>query len=93
MSLPFLHYKLSRKKAETFFLDQSQSRAKIQTMARKHTHSDKVQNIAVLVNNVHFVIFPWEINRAQQARFAKYSDESFSARQSRTLATRNDFKI
>ena len=29
MSLPFFVYKWSRKKAETFFLDQSQSRAKI----------------------------------------------------------------
>ena len=44
MSLPFLVHKLSRKKAETFFPDQSQSRAKIQTMARKHTHYDQVQN-------------------------------------------------
>ena len=49
MSLPFLVYKLSRKKSETFFLDQSQSRAKIQTMARKHTHSNKVQNFVLLV--------------------------------------------
>ena len=57
MSLPFLLYKLSRK-AKTFILDQSQSRAKIQTMARKHTHSNKVQNMAVLVNNVPFAIFP-----------------------------------
>ena len=65
MSLPFLLYKLSPKKKETFFLDQRQSRAKIQTMARKHTHSDKVQNMAVLVNNIPFAIFPWEINRAQ----------------------------
>ena len=93
MSLPFLLYKLSRKKAETFFLDQSQSRAKIQTMARKHTHSDKVQNMAVLVNDVPFAIFPCEINRAQRACFAKYSDKIFSARQSRTLATRSDLKI
>ena len=52
MSLPFLVYKLSRKKAETFFLDQSQSRAKIQTMARKHTHSNKVQNLVVLISDV-----------------------------------------
>ena len=66
MSLPYLFYKLSRKKAETFFLDQRQSRAKIQTMASKQTHSDKVQNMAVLVNNVPFAIFPWEINRALQ---------------------------
>ena len=29
MNLPFFVYKWSRKKAETFFLDQSQSRAKI----------------------------------------------------------------
>ena len=65
--MPFLLYKLSRKKAETFFLDQSQSREKIQTMARKHTHSDKVQNMAFLVNNVPFAKFPWEINRAQSA--------------------------
>ena len=93
MSLPFLLYKLSQKKAETFFLDQSQSRAKIQTMARKHTHSDKVQTMAVLVSNVAFAIFPWEINRARSARFAKYSDEIFSDRQSRTLATRSDLKI
>ena len=50
MSLPFLFYKLSRKKAETFFLDQSQSRAKIQTMARKHIHSNKVQNFVVLIS-------------------------------------------
>ena len=50
MNLPFLLYKLSRKKAETFFLDQSQSRAKIQTMARKHTHSNKVQNFVVLIS-------------------------------------------
>ena len=67
MSLQFLLYKLSQKKAETFFLDQSQSRSKIQTMARKHTHSDKVQNMVVLVNNVPFAIFPYEINRAQRA--------------------------
>ena len=93
MSLPFLLYKLSQKKAETFFLDQSQRRTKIQTMACKHTHSDKVQNMAVLVNNVPFAIFPWEINQAQHARFAKYSDKIFSARQSRTLATRSDLKI
>ena len=65
--MPFLLYKLSRKKAETFFLDQSQSREKIQTMARKHTHSDKVQNMVFLVNNVPFAKFPWEINRAQSA--------------------------
>ena len=93
MNLPFFLYKLSRKKAETFFLDQSQSRAKIQTMARKHTHSDKVQNMAVLVNNLPFAIFFWEINRAQRARFAKYLDEIFFARQSRTLATGSDLKI
>ena len=66
MSLPFFLYKLSQKKAETFFLDQSQSRAKTQTMARNHTHSDKVQNMFVIVNNVPFAIFPWEINRAQR---------------------------
>ena len=93
MSLPSLLYRLSRKKAELFFLDQSQSRAKIQAMARKHTHSDKVQNMAFLVNNVPFAKFPREINQAQRARFAKYSDEIFFARQSRTLATRSDFKI
>ena len=93
MSLPSLLYKLSRKKAETFFLDQSQSCAKIQTMAHKHTHSNKVQNMDVLVNNVPFAIFPWEINRAQRARFAKFLDKIFSSRQSRTLATRSDFKI
>ena len=93
MSLPFLVYKLSRKKAQTFFLDQTQSHAKIETMSRKHTYSDKVQNMAVLVNNVPFAIFPWKINRAQRARFAKYSDKIFSARQSRTLATRSDLKI
>ena len=63
MNLPFLLYKLSRKKAEAFFVDQSQSRAKIQTMARKHTHSNKVQNFVVLINNKPFVIFSWEYNR------------------------------
>ena len=50
MSLPFFLYKLSPKKAETFFLDQSQNRAKIQTMARKHAHSNKVQNFNVVRN-------------------------------------------
>ena len=63
MSLPFLFYKLSRKKAETFFLDQSQSPAKIQTMACKHTHYDQVQNFVVLISNVPFAIFSWEYNR------------------------------
>ena len=63
MSLPFFVYKWSRKKAETFFLDQSQSRAKIQTMARKHTHSNKVQNFVVLISNVPLVVFSWEYNR------------------------------
>ena len=63
MSLPFLLYKLSRKKAETFFLDQRQSRAKIQTMARKHTHYDQVQNFVVLIRNVPFAIISWEYNR------------------------------
>ena len=63
MSLPSLLYKLSRKKAETIFLDQSQSREKIQTMARKHRHSDKVQNMAFLVNHVPFAKLLWEINR------------------------------
>ena len=63
MSLPFFVYKLSPKKAETFFLDQSQSRAKIQTMARKHTHSNKVQNFVVLISNLALVIFSWEYNR------------------------------
>ena len=81
------------KKSRNFFLDQSQSRAKIQTMARKNTHSDKVQNMAFLVNNVPFAKFSWDINRAQGARFARYSDKSFFARQSRSLATRSDLKI
>ena len=63
MSLLFLLYKLSRKKAETFFLDQRQSRAKIQTMARKHTHYDQVQNLVVIISNVPFVIFSWKYNR------------------------------
>ena len=46
MSLPFLLYKLSQKKSETFFLDQSQSRAKIQTMARKaHTLKFEFHNL------------------------------------------------
>ena len=63
MNLPFLHYKLSRKKAQTFFLDQRQSRAKIQTMTRKHTHYDQVQDLVVLISNVPFVIFSWEYNR------------------------------
>ena len=63
MSLPFFLYKLSRKKAKTFFPDQSQSRAKIQTMARKHTQYDQVQNFIVLISNVPFVIFSWEYNR------------------------------
>ena len=63
MSLPFLIYKLSPKKAETFFLDQSQSRAKIQTMARKHTHYDQVQNFVVLISNVPFTKFSWEYYR------------------------------
>ena len=65
--MPFLLYKLSRKKAETLFLDQSQSRSKIQTMARKHTHTQISSKMAVLVNNVPFAIFPWEINFAQSA--------------------------
>ena len=85
--------RLCKKKPKLFFFDQSQSRAKIQTTARKHTHSDKVQNMVVLISNVPFVIFLWEKNRTQRARFAKYSDEIFSARQSRTLATRSDLKI
>ena len=79
MSLLFLLYKLSRKKSETFFLDQSQSRAKIQTMARKHTHSNKVQNLVLLVSNVPLVIFSWEYYRIQSRRLAKYSDETFFA--------------
>ena len=37
MSLLFLLHKLSRKKAKTFFLDQSQSRAKIQTIQTIHS--------------------------------------------------------
>ena len=81
------------KKTETFFLDQSQCRAKIQTMARMHTHADEVQNMAFLVNNVPFAKFPKEVNRAQSARLTKYSDETFFARQSRALATRSDLKI
>ena len=46
------------KSVPTPVLDQSQCRAKIQTMARLHTHSDKVQNMAVLVNNVSFAYSP-----------------------------------
>ena len=45
-----------------------------------HTHTDKVQNMAVLVNNGPFAIFLCKINEAQSMHFVKYSDEIFSAK-------------
>ena len=50
------------KKPKRFSRSKSK-RAKIQTMARKRIHSDKVQNVAVHIGIVPFVIFPWENDR------------------------------
>ena len=64
------------KKAETFFLV-NVKRAKIQTMARKHTHSDQVQKVIGLITNKPFAIFLLQQSRAERARFARYSKNLF----------------
>ena len=59
------------KKAETFF-SVTVKREKIQTMARKHTHSDQVQKVVGLISNEPSAIFLLQQNRAERASFAKY---------------------
>ena len=59
------------KKAETFFSD-NVKRAKIQTMARKHTHSDQVQKVVGLITDKLSAIFLLQQNGAERARFVRY---------------------
>ena len=49
----FFPFICCKKTAETFF-SVNVKRAKIQTMARKHTHSDQVQKVVGLMNRLTF---------------------------------------
>ena len=60
---PLICYK---KKAETFF-SVNVKRANIQTMARKHTHSDQVKKVVGLITNEPSAIFLLQQNRAERA--------------------------
>ena len=66
----------NEKRAET--LSVNVKRTKIQTMARKHTHSDQVQRVVGLITNVPSVIFLLHQNRAERARFARYPKKLIS---------------
>ena len=59
------------KKAENFF-SVNINRAKIQIMARKHTHSDQVQKVVGLITNEPSAIFLYQQNCAERERFARY---------------------
>ena len=65
------------KKVKTFF-SVNVKRAKIQTMARKHTHSDQVQKVVGLITNEPSAIFLLQQNRAERARFARYPKKLIS---------------
>ena len=55
-SLRFFSFDLLQKKAERFF-SVNLKRAKIQTMARKHTHSDQVQKVVGPITNKPSAIY------------------------------------
>ena len=80
------------KKAETFF-SVKVKRTKIQTMARKHTHSDQIKKVVVPVINEPSAIFLLQQNRAERARFARYPKKTSFIRQRTILATRSNLKI
>ena len=65
------------KKAE-IFLSINVKRAKIQTMARKHTHSDQVKKVVGLITNKPSAIFLLQQNRAERASFARHPKKLIS---------------
>ena len=80
------------KKAETF-LSVNVKCEKIQTMARKHPHSDQVQKVFGLITNEPSAIFLLQQNRAERASFARYPKKTYFSRQRTILATRSNLKF
>ena len=88
-SFIFFLWFVTKKRHKTFF-SVNVKHAKIQTMARKHTHSDQVQKVVGLIINESSAIFLLQQNCPERVRFARYSKKSYFTRQRTILATRSN---